>query len=45
MLQHGANPVEIQMLLGHASLDLLGQYLRLSISDIRAMHARSKLGQ
>jgi len=44
MLQNGANPLHIQFLLGHASLRHLGQYLRLSIDDIKAMHAKSKPG-
>ena len=45
MLQHGAHPVQIQMLLGHATMKHLSQYLRLSITDIKAMHARSKVGR
>jgi integrase/recombinase XerD len=45
MLRRGAHPVQIQMLLGHADLSSLGQYLRLTIRDIRAMHAHSKVGR
>ena len=45
MLSHGASPLEIQMLLGHACMRHLGNYLRLTITDIRNMHARSRLGQ
>ena len=32
------------MLLGHATLQNLNQYLRVSINEIRAMHGRSRLG-
>jgi len=45
MLQHGAHPVQIQLLLGHADLTSLSQYLRLTIRDIKAMHAASKPGR
>jgi integrase/recombinase XerD len=45
MLQHGAHPVQIQLLLGHADLSTLSQYLRLTIGDIRKMHAAGKPGQ
>ena len=45
MLQHGAHPVQIQLLLGHADLTTLSQYLRLTIRDIRKMHAASKPGR
>ncbi len=45
MLQHGAHPVQIQLLLGHADLSTLSQYLRLTIRDIRNMHAASKPGR
>jgi len=45
MLQNGANPVQIQMLLGHATLKHLSQYLKLTITEIKAMHERSKLGK
>ena len=45
MLQNGAHPVQIQLLLGHADLTTLSQYLRLTIRDIRAMHAASKPGR
>jgi len=45
MLQHGAHPVQIQLLLGHADLRTLSQYLRLTILDIRKMHAASKPGR
>ena len=45
MLRRGAQPVEIQLLLGHASMRHLSQYLRLSIADIKAAHERSKPGR
>jgi integrase/recombinase XerD len=45
MLAHGAHPVQIQMLLGHASLRSLGQYLSISIRDLKAAHERSKPGR
>ena len=44
MLQHGAHPVEIQFLLGHAGLNTLGQYLRVTITDLKKMHKASKPG-
>ena len=45
LLQNGAHPVQLQMLLGHATLKHLSQYLRLSITELRAMHRRSKPGR
>lgn len=45
MLRNGAHPVQIQMLLGHADLTSLSQYLRLTIRDIRQMHAVSNPGR
>jgi len=45
MLRNGAHPVQIQMLLGHATMRHLAQYLRLTITDIKKMHARSKPGK
>jgi len=45
MLQRGAHPVQLQMLLGHASLQHLSHYLRLSIKDIKEQHERSKPGK
>ena len=44
MLARGAHPVEIQMLLGHATLGTLGQYLKLTIRELHAAHARSNPG-
>ena len=45
MLRNGASPVEIQQLLGHADLKHLSQYLAVSITELRNMHRRSKLGR
>lgn len=45
MLRRGAHPLELQMLLGHASLKTLSQYLRLSIADLKAMHEKSPPGR
>jgi integrase/recombinase XerD len=45
MLRRGASPVTIQMLLGHATMEHLGQYLRLSIKDIQQAHEASRVGQ
>ena len=44
MLQHGAHPVQIQFLLGHANLNMLGQYLRVTINDLKKMHKASLPG-
>ena len=44
MLQHGAHPVQLQMLLGHATLRHLSPYLRLTITDLKRMHASSRPG-
>ena len=44
MLRRGANPVDLQMLLGHASMQHLSQYLHLTIRELQAVHARSKPG-
>ena len=45
LLQHGAHPAHIQLLLGHATLDTLGQYLRLTVTDLKKMHAASRPGK
>jgi integrase/recombinase XerC len=45
MLVRGAGAIAIQHQLGHATLQHLSQYLRLSITDIRKMHETSKPGQ
>jgi len=45
MLRNGAHPVQIQMLLGHADLSSLAQYLQVTIKDMQKMHKASKLGK
>jgi integrase/recombinase XerD len=45
MLRRGAHPVQLQTLLGHASLKHLSQYLRVSFREMRAMHEGSRLGR
>jgi len=44
MLRRGAHPVQIQALLGHASMRCLSQYLGVTITEIRRMHEQSKPG-
>ena len=45
MLAHGAHPVQIQMLLGHASLRHLGQYLSVTIREMKKTHSQSNPGR
>jgi len=45
MLRNGAHPVQLQMLLGHSTLATLGQYLRVTILDLKSTHRRSKPGK
>lgn len=45
MLQNGAHPVHIQELLGHATLRVLSQYLKVSVSDLKKMHSERNPGQ
>ena len=45
MLNNGAHPLDIQMLLGHSELKSLSQYLKVTIKDMKAMHERSRPGQ
>jgi len=45
MLRRGAHPVQIQLLLGHADMKSLSQYLRVSIKDLTEMHRKSKPGR
>lgn len=44
MLARGASPVQLQQLLGHASLKHLSQYLRVRFAELQAVHERSRLG-
>lgn len=45
MLRNGAHPIQIQMLLGHSGMKTLSQYLRVTITDLKKMHERSKPGR
>ena len=45
LLQNGAHPFYVKELLGHATLGSLANYLRLTIADLKAMHAKSKPGR
>jgi site-specific recombinase XerD len=45
MLQRGADPVYLQMILGHSTLGTLSQYLRLTITDLKEAHSRTKPGK
>jgi integrase/recombinase XerD len=45
LLANGAHPAELQLLLGHATLKHLSQYLRLGFRELQAAHARSRPGQ
>lgn len=45
MLRGGAHPVQIQMLLGHATLNTLSQYLQVTITDMQQMHQKSRPGR
>jgi integrase/recombinase XerD len=45
MLANGAHPVQIQILLGHASLRNLSQYLQLTVTDLKKTHGQSRLGK
>ena len=44
MLKNGAHPLQLQLLLGHATLKTLTQYLRLTITELQEMHRKSKPG-
>ena len=45
MLQRGAHPVQLQMLLGHASMKYLSQYLAVGILELKKTHRQSKPGR
>ena len=45
MLQAGAHPSQIQLLLGHSGLKTLSQYLRVSITELQQAHARQNPGK
>ena len=44
LLQNGASPLDIQMLLGHSSLRHLSQYLHLTITELKKAHEESEPG-
>jgi integrase/recombinase XerC len=44
MLRHGAPAAAIQLLLGHADMSHLSQYLKVTINDLRNAHEHSRLG-
>ena len=45
MLQNGAHPIQLQLLLGHTNLQTLSQYLRVSITEMKKTHTQSKPGR
>ncbi len=45
MLRNGAHPAVIAELLGHSGLDTLSHYLRISITDLKREHSRSRPGR
>jgi site-specific recombinase XerD len=45
MLKNGASAMEIKSMLGHSSYKTLGQYLAVSITELKKMHQESKLGE
>ncbi len=45
MLKGGAHPVQIQMLLGHATMSTLSKYLKVTITDMLKMYKKGKPGK
>lgn len=45
MLAAGAHPVQIQLLLGHSTLSALSSYLKVTVTDMKAMHKKGKPGR
>jgi len=45
MLANGASPLVVAEMLGHKQLQTLSHYLRVTIADLKRMHARSKPGK
>jgi len=45
LLRAGASPLDIQTLLGHSSMAVLGHYLRVTITDLKQMHSKTRVGQ
>jgi integrase/recombinase XerD len=45
LLVNGASPLEVQHLLGHSDLKCLSQYLKITISELKEMHRKSRVGR
>lgn len=45
MLRHGAHPVVVAHMLGHAELTSLGHYLQTNVTDLMKSHAQSNPGK
>ena len=45
MLAHGAHPIQIQTLLGHACQTTMRNYIKITIAEIKRTHAMSKVGK
>ena len=45
MLRRGADPILIQQLLGHSSMQVLSQYLQVTICELKRMHRRTRPGK
>jgi len=45
MLQNGAHPVQIQMMLGHKSLRTLSHYLKMTVKELSETHRKSRPGK
>lgn len=45
LLRHGASPIELKMLLGHATFRHLRHYLRGAPEHLREVHRKSRLGR
>jgi len=45
LLANGAHPVQVQMLLGHSCLRHLGQYLRVTVTDLKKAHRKTTPGK
>lgn len=45
LLKNGAHPLMVAELLGHSCLTVLSNYLKVTITDLTAAHARSKPGR
>ncbi len=45
MLRNGAHPVQLQLLLGHATLSTLSRYLKITVTDMIDMHRKGNPGK